>query len=127
MRNLITNGWARVAAFLSRWQEFVLWLPGLVLLAVIGYVILGAVTALPGNAIQTLAALPVLCAYAGAACAFAWLIKRTYLREIDKGEEQELHDKALRGNEPAKWAILLDRAEWMVLIIVLLYFFRVVR
>jgi len=69
--NRLRTTFAAAGAFLSRWQEFIVWLPGLVVLTLIGFVVLGAFTSLGGDAIAWLAELPVLCAYAAAALAFA--------------------------------------------------------
>jgi hypothetical protein len=121
--NRLRTTFTAAGAFLSRWQEFIVWLPGLVMLTLIGFVVLGAFTSLGGDSIAWLAELPVLCAYAAAALAFAWLFKRTNLHDLTDDQEAELHRKAAAGDKDAQWVLKKDRLEWLVLLVVLCAFF----
>lgn len=111
-------------AFFDRWQEFLIWLPVLVLLAVGGWVFMGALDpAVTGDALAWLLELPVLCAYAACALAAAWLAKRTYLHDLDADTERELHGSAAAGDTEAQWVLKKDRLEWLVLIVLFALFF----
>lgn len=111
-------------AFLARWQEFLIWLPVLVVLALGGWIVFGALDpAITGDALAWLLELPVLCAYAAAALAAAWLCKRTYLYDMDTAAEQQLQDRVAAGDDHARWLLTKDRIEWLVLVLVFLLFF----
>lgn len=112
-----------IAGWVSRWQEFVVWLPLLVALAFFGYVVLGAFSRLGIDPLAWLAELPVLCAYAAAACGGAWLFKRTNLHDITAAKDRELHDLAQLGDPHARWLLTKDRIEWLVLLIAFFAFF----
>ena len=131
MTEFFSNAWsaftAKAKPFVSEWQEFVVWLPGLVLLVLAGYIVLGAFTALPPNVIQELSTLPNLCAFAAAACAFTFLVKRTYMRELSSRQEDALHISGMDGSRGALAVLLVDRAATLVALGMFLYFFRVVR
>ena len=123
MNNLIANVWKRITGFFYQSQEFTLWLPGLVLLSVLGFVVLGAVTRVTGDSLAWLAELPVLCAYAAAALAFSWLIKRLYLHDLDRADEVRLHAAAEAGDGGARWLLIKDRLETLACVIAMLVFF----
>jgi len=112
-----------IAGWVSRWQEFVVWLPLLVALAFFGYVVLGAFSRLGIDPLAWLAELPVLAAYAAAACGGAWLFKRTNLHDITAAKELELHALAQQGSADARWLLIKDRLEWLVLLIAFFAFF----
>ncbi len=118
---------AKAAPFIARWQEFIVWLPGLVVLALVGYIILGAFAAVPTNMIEHLSNLPMLCAYAAAACAFTYLVKRTYMHELKSRDERKLHESAMLGNRGALIVLAVDRLATLAVLGMLLHFFRVVR
>lgn len=104
-------------------QEFGLWLPGMVLLSVLGFVVFGAFTPLDGDALAWLAELPVLCAHAAAAFGFAWLAKALYLHDLDEKEEIELHAQAANGDAGARWVLIKDRLETLACLAIALAFF----
>lgn len=123
MKNLIHNLWKRVTGFFYQTQEFTLWLPGLVLLSVVGFVVLGAVTRVTGDSLAWLTELPVLCAYAAAALAFSWLIKYLYLHDLDREAEIRLHAAAEEGDFDAWLLLIKDRLETFACVIAMLVFF----
>lgn len=114
----------RVRAWFSRWQEFVIWLPVLCALAIVGYVVLGAIARVGADPLAWLAEIPVMCAWAAVAAAAAWLIKRTYLLDLDVEMERELHFRVREHGDPnAMWLLILDRLEWFVLLLLMFAFF----
>lgn len=113
----------RCLGWLYRSQEFVAWLPGLVLLAVLGFVVLGALTPLSGDVLAWLAELPVLCAHAAAALGVAWVAKALYLHDIDTAQETELHAAARAGDVGARWLLIKDRLETLICIALAFAFF----
>lgn len=123
MNKLIANLRKRIAGFFYQTQEFTLWLPGLVLLSVVGFVVLGAITRVTGDSLAWLAELPVLCAYAAAALAFSWLIKYLYLHDLDREAELRLHAAAERGDMDAQWLLTKDRLETLACVLAMLVFF----
>ena len=117
MSEQIASLMERLRSWLSRWQEFVLWLPLLCVLAVLAYVVLGAVARIGADPLAWLAEIPVMCAWAAVACATAWLVKRTYLYDIDDETERELFQRVLDEADPdARWLLIKDRLEWLVLL-----------
>ncbi len=114
---------AKLRSFVYASQEFTLWLPGLVVLSVLGFVFLGSFVKLGGDAIAWLAELPVLCAYAAAWLGCGWLIKAVYMHDIPRAKEVELQAKALAGDTSAQWLIRQDRIETFVALLLALAFF----
>lgn len=113
-----------VRAWFARWQEFVIWLPVLCVLAVVGYVLLGAVARIGADPLAWLAEVPVMCVWAAVAAATAWLIKRTYLLDLDDAMERELYRRVLdEADADARWLLVKDRLEWLVLLVLVFAFF----
>nr|WP_308006583.1 hypothetical protein [Xanthomonas albilineans] len=109
------------AAYLS--QEFTLWLPGLVVLTVLGWIVLGALGRVGPDAIAALLEVPVMCTYAMAALGMSWLIKRLYLYDLDRADECTLQSLALAGDAGARWVLIKDRLETLACITAMLIFF----
>lgn len=118
----------RILTFFNRWQEFVVWLPVLVFLALLGWILLGALDRTIGSdVLAQLLQLPITAAHLATACAGAWLFKRTYLYDLNVSEEQRLHEAA-RGGDASAWRmLLLDRAEWFCLVGLFVAFFWIAR
>lgn len=122
----IRSGWAWVCRglpWLYQNQEFVAWLPGLVVLAVLGFVVFGALTPLAGDVLAWLAELPVLCAHAAAALGAAWVMKALYMYDLDADQETTLHAAARDGDAGARWVIVKDRLETLTCIALAFAFF----
>jgi hypothetical protein len=118
----------RILSFFSRWQEFIVWLPVLIFLAVLGWILLGALDrTIGGDVLAQLLQLPISAAYLATACAAAWLFKRTYLFDLRDDEERQLHDAARAGDQSAWRMLLLDRAEWVGLVVLFVAFFWIAR
>lgn len=113
----------RLRAFFYQGQEFALWLPGMVLLSVLGFVVFGALTPLAGDVLAWLAELPVLCAHAAAALGVAWAAKALYLFDLDRDQERDLHQAARSGEAGARWVLIKDRLETLTCIALSLAFF----
>lgn len=113
----------RLLAWLYQSQEFVAWLPGMVVLAVLGFVVFGALAPLSGDVLAWLAELPVLCAHAAAALGVAWAAKALYMHDLDTAQEIELHQAARGGDAGARWVLIKDRLETLVCIALALAFF----
>lgn len=118
-----TSLFARLRGWVSRWQEFVVWLPVLCVIAVVAYVVLGAVARIGADPLAWLAEIPVMCAWAAVACATAWLIKRTYMHDLDTDAEQLLFERVLAGDANARWLLVVDRLEWLALLALSFAFF----
>jgi len=114
---------ARLRGWISQWQEFVVWLPVLFLLAVAAYVLLGAIARIGADPLAWLAEIPVVCAWAAVACATAWLIKRTYGDDLDPARELELYTRVLAGDHNARWLRDRDRLEWAFCLLLAFAFF----
>lgn len=114
----------KAGGFLSRWQECVVWLPVLVILALFGWIVFGALDQrITSDALAWLLELPIQCAYFAAACAAAWMFKQTYLFDFQLNREQALHDLILAGDRNARWLLIKDRLEWFFLLGISLAFF----
>lgn len=99
-------------------QEFTLWLPAMVVLSVVGFVVLGGIVRLGGDALAWLAELPAHCAYVGAWLGSAWLIKAVYMHDLPADAEKELHAAAELGNRNAQWVLVKDRIETFAALII---------
>lgn len=111
--------------FFARWQEFAVWMPVLVLVALISFLVLGGLpgVAVSGDLIAWMLELPIACLYLAAAMGAAWLFKFTYLLDINTVRELELHSLVLQGDKHARWLIIKDRIEWAFLIVLFTAFF----
>lgn len=104
----------KIRNFFYQSQEFTLWLPGLVLLAVIGYVVLGAIARVGADAIAWLVELPAWSAWAAAWLGTAWLIQFLYMHELTREDEQRLQEAVeLEGADAAgsRWLLVKARLE----------------
>jgi hypothetical protein len=121
--NRIKSMLSSIAKFFYQSQEFTLWLPGLAVLAVLAYVVLGAIVRVGPDALAWLAELPALCAYAAAWLAFSWLIKSLYLHDIQRDDEVDLQQRVLAGDVNARWLLVKDRLETFAALLLALAFF----
>lgn len=113
----------RVSSFFYQSQEFTLWLPGLVFLSVLGYVVFGGIVRLGPDALAWLAELPALCAYAAAWLGCGWLIQRLYGRDLSRTEEDDLQGRVLGGDPNARWALVFHRVQLLAALALSLVFF----
>lgn len=121
--NFFASLWARVRAFAYQSQEFTLWIPGLVLLTVLGYILLGSIVRVGPDALAWLAELPAQCAYAAAWLGCGWLIQRLYLRDLTAAEEDDLQRRVLAGDAAARWLLVFHRLQLFVALALSLVFF----
>lgn len=127
IKTTFVNLFSRVRAFAYTSQEFTLWLPGMVLLTLLGFIVLGAFTRVGGDALAWLVELPALCAYAAAALGGSWVIKRVYLHDIPTECEAALQRRVLAGDLNARWLLVKDRLETLAALVWMLAFFWVMR
>lgn len=104
-------------------------LPALALLAIAGFVFLGA---LPGaelspDLINRLSALPVLCVQAGCAIVMAAGFNNLFCYEPCRSIERDWHDLALGGDSYAQWLLIRNDLRWAYLLTLFLAFFWPVR
>lgn len=123
MKNLLLTFGRAIKSAVYHSQEFTLWLPAMVVLAVLGFVVFGALTPMTGDALAWLAELPALCAYAAAALGASWAMKKLYLHDIDTEQEIALHAAVLAGDANARWLLVKDRLETFACIILAFAFF----
>lgn len=126
---------SRLARFLYRWQEPLIWLPCLVAVLTVAYYLIPAIDPRAGvdgwGAVWNM--LPVVLA-AVAAGFLAWLFKTLYFLELCDKDERELIDHACGidrsitgeriGAGPATWhavaVLLMDRLTWFAIFVLLL-------
>lgn len=113
----------KLRAFFYRSQEFTLWLPGLTVLTVLGFVLLGAFVRLDGDVLAWLSELPALCAYAAAWLGCSWVIKAVYMHDIPRIDEIDLQCRVLAGDFNARWLLVKDRCETFGCLLLALCFF----
>lgn len=123
MKNRLSRIGRGIASAVYHSQEFTLWLPGMVLLAVLAFAVFGALTPMTGDALAWLAELPALCAYAAAALGASWAMKKLYLHDIDTAQEIELQAAARAGDTGARWLLIKDRLETFACIALAFAFF----
>lgn len=111
-------------AWLKRWQEPVVWLPLIVMLALAAWLVLGALD--PGSTVDLIARLielPITTAYAVAALALTWLARRRQRRKLTAEQEDELWRRVLAGERGALFVYTLDVVVWLACAFLLLRFF----
>ena len=117
----------QLRAFLYGSQEFTRWLPGLTVLSVLGFVLLGAFVRLDGDVLAWLSELPALCAYAAAWLGCSWVIKAVYMHDIPRIDEIDLQRRVLAGDVNARWLLVKDRYETFGSLLLALIFFWAAR
>ncbi len=113
----------KIRGFFYQSQEFTLWLPGLVVLAVLGWVVIGGIVRVGPDALAWLIELPVLCAWAAAWLGASWAIKALYLHDIPRELEAVLQHRAMDGDANARWLLVKDRLETAGCLLLTLIFF----
>ena len=105
-----------IRAFFHNWQELAIWKPLLLLGMLLLFWFLPALDPRSGidgfgDLFHLVKQLVVLSAIAFS----AWLLKRTYLRELSEEEEAKIAEAALAGDRNALRMLILDRVEFLVL------------
>lgn len=109
---------------LVRFQEFIGWLPLLVGLSLLGWIVLGTLERDAGtSAVSLLLELPVLCAYALSALGLSYLARRRFRKILTDAQQEELWNATLRGDRGALLIYTLDVIVWLGSLLVLLLFF----
>ena len=119
------SGVQKLLNFTRRWNVFFILLPSQILLTLAGYMLFGALD--PRLAVDNpfgfLMELPAMASYAAMALAFTVLLKLLALHDMPRAAEDMLHEKAAGGDTGARWIIIKDRLEWLVLLIIFCVFF----
>lgn len=111
--------------FTRRWGTFFILLPSQVILCVLGYALFARLDPriAVDNPFAFLAELPAMAAYAACALAFTSFVKLLAWHDIPRDKENELHRMAAEGDSGARWILIKDRIEWLVLLIIFIAFF----
>lgn len=108
--------------WLKRWQEFAGWMPLLLVLAVLAWVLLGGVSD-RDDLIRWLIELPVKTLYAAAVSGVAYLVWRRWSFRMDD-EQMSRYLNGLLAGEPGPTTIYLTNAGFYLCVFVtLLYYF----
>ena len=113
-----------IATWLRRWQEPVVWLPALAVIAIAAWVVLGALD--PASTVDVVARLielPIQTAYAIAALGLAWLARRRQRRKLSKEEGQELWAGIIAGRRGPLIVYITDTIVWIACVVLLLHVF----
>lgn len=124
MRNQLTRAWRA----LIRWQEAIVQLPLLALLAVGAWVVLGALDrTATQDMLALLVLLPVYTAYGLAACALTYLVRRRWRRKLSEDEQTTwwatLIQRPASQNAGARLVYLIDAVVTLGALIAFLLFF----
>jgi hypothetical protein len=111
--------------FSRRWGVFFILLPSQVILCVLGYALFAKLDPriAVDNPFAFLAELPAMAAYAACAIAFTVFVKLLAWHDIPRDAENTLHQRAAAGDPGARWLLIKDRIEWLVLLIIFIAFF----
>lgn len=106
-------------------KAFAFWLPIMVVLTLLGWLVLGALPNMKmnGDLIAWLMELPVTTCYAIAAAGATILTMQVSGINIDNDERAQLLRTALEGSEPARRALVLETAAWLGFLCVWSLFF----
>jgi amino acid transporter len=114
----------KFTSFFARWQESILWLPTLVLLALAAWLVLGALDRTATvDTLSLVINLPVLTAYALAALALTHLARRRWRKKLADHEQDQWWTKLMRGDHGAVVIYIVDAAFTVILTCALLAFF----
>ena len=111
-------------AYFVRWQEPYLWVPLLIVLAFVGWLVIGAIDRTAGtDMLAQLVELPIRTAYAVAALAIAFLARRRFRRRLTDAEQRNLWLATVDGERGAVIIFITDAIVWIATFITLLLFF----
>ena len=115
----------KLITFTRRWNVFFLLLPSQVFLCILGYAFFAKLDPriAVDNPFAFLAELPALSSYAACAIAFTVFVKLLAWNDIPRDAEDSLMEKAANGDAGARWILIKDRIEWIVLLIIFIAFF----
>lgn len=113
-----------IKAYFVRWQEPYLWVPLLVVLAIVGWLVIGAIDRTAGtDMLAQLVDLPIRTAYAVVAIAIAFLARRRFRRRLTDTEQRRLWEAAADGEKGALTIVVMDALVWIITLVVSLLFF----
>lgn len=117
-----------IRKILSRWQEFAGWTPLVVVLALAGFVLLGALyPRLDGDRLGMLLELAILSAYAVAAVGLTYLSWRRWRQQLSEEQQDALWQGVMRGERGPLLVYAINAAVWLATLLSWVLFFRVSR
>lgn len=112
-------------AFLARYQEVLLWLPGLILLAVGGVIVFGGMAGgLGPDLLAWLAELPIFSGYAFAALGLSYVAWRRWRFRLSESQTQDLWERLMRGERGAIIVFVVNAIFYLAVLWLALDFFR---
>ena len=114
----------KLPKFLTRWQEFIGWLPLLAALIIAAWIVLGALDALATlDLLAVVADLPVRSAYAFAALGLAYLAWRRWSYRLTTEQKADLWERLMKGERGAIVVYVVNAGFYLCTTLALLYFF----
>jgi hypothetical protein len=111
-------------AYLKRWQEFVGWLPLVVILAAGAWLVFGALDPLAVvDALAMLVTLPIRAAYAFAALGLAYLAWRRWSQRLDETQLADFWRRLMNGEPGALIVFAINAGFYLCVSLALLLFF----
>lgn len=113
-----------IKTWIRRWQEPVVWLPLLALLALVAWLVLGALD--PDSTVDLMARLielPIIAAYAVAALGLAWLARRRFRHRLTPDQSDAYWVGLMAGRIGPIVVCIVDAVVWIACFALLLYFF----
>lgn len=117
-----------IRKILIRWQEFIGWTPLVVVLALTGYVLMGALyPRLDGDRLGLLVELAILSAYAVAAVGLTYLSWRRWRQQLSVEQQDALWQGVMRGDRGPLLVYAINAGVWLATLLAWVLFFRVAR
>lgn len=114
----------KVISYLKRWQEFVGWLPLLVILAVVGWIVIGALDPLAVvDAMAQMVDLPIRTAQALAALGLAYLAWRRWSIRLSDPQLEDYWRRLMDGERGAIVVFIVNAGFYLCVSLSLLLFF----
>lgn len=112
-------------AFLKRWQEFTGWTPLIVVLAVVGWIVLGGLDPRLGpDRVGLLLDLPIITAYALVASGVAYLFWRRWSNRLSDEQKARLWDGLMKGQTGAIVVYCVNAAFYLTVTVLVFRFFK---
>lgn len=110
---------------LRRWSALLILLPLQLVLLLAGYAFFAQLDprVAVDNPFAFVLELPAIAAYAFAAVATASAFKILIWNDIPRKAEDALNKSAAEGDKGARWILIKDRIEWIVLLIIFIAFY----
>lgn len=117
-----------IKRILTRWQEFWGWTPLLAVLAIVGFVVLGALyPRLDGDRLGLLLELAIISAHAAAAVGLTYLSWRRWRLQLSDDQQRELWAGVMRGERGPLLVYGVNALVWLATLLAWVAFFWVPR